>query len=201
MVHLSELWLFNEVLTPGPDSPLERPLSETQVVHFTHDQNDLTFGFVGIHFADPTENRYQYRLLGYDRDWRSETDQRRATYTNLPPGSYTFEVKAANSDGIWTEEPVRLVVEILPPWWRTVWAYLLYGLVFIGGLLAVDRIQRRRLIKQERERAVIEQAELRAEAAELQAQATEAQAKALQAENERNRIELEKARELEQAYH
>ncbi len=125
---------------------------------------------------------------------------RRATYTSLPPGSYRFEVKAANSDGVWTEEPVRLSVVILPPWWRTWWAYLLYGLLLVGGVFALDRFQRRRLIKQERERAVIEQAELRAEAAELQVQATEAQAKALQAENERNQIELEKARELEEAY-
>ena len=146
MVHLSELWLFNEVLTPEPDSPLERPLSETQVVHFTHDQNDVTFAFVGLHYADPEGNRYQYRLLGYDRDWRAETDGRRATYTSLPPGEYTFEVIASNSDGVWNEEGASLAITIHPPWWRTTWAYLLYGLLFIGAVFAVDRFQRRRQI-------------------------------------------------------
>ncbi len=197
---LSELRLVNQVVEPGPEALLQAPLSETAEVVLTHRQNDFSIGFVGLHYADPSGNRYNYRLVNYDQDWRGVTEHRRATYTSLPPGSYRFEVKAANSDGVWTEEPVRLSVVILPPWWRTWWAYVLYGLLFVGGVFAVDRFQRRRLIKQERERAAIEQAELRAEAAELQAQATEAQAKALQAENERNRIELEKARELEQAY-
>ena len=126
---------------------------QTESLRLSYDQNDLTFGFVGIHFADPEENRYQYRLLGYDRGWRSETSQRRATYTNLLPGTYTFEVKAANSDGIWTPEPVRLDVEILPPWWRTVWAYVLYGLLLVGAVFIAGRVQRRRLIRRERDRA------------------------------------------------
>ena len=194
---LSELWLVNQVIEPGPEAPLQAPLSETTEVVLTYRQNDLSIGFVGLHYADPSGNRYNYRLVNYDEDWRGVTEQRRATYTSLRPGSYTFEVKAANSDGVWTEEPVRLSVVILPPWWRTWWAYLLYGLLVIGGVLAVGRFQRRRLIKQERERAAIEQAELRAEAAELQAQATEAQAKALQAENERQTQELDAARDLQ----
>ncbi len=152
-LELSELWLFDERLTPGPESPLKHPLWQTEALQLSHTQNDLTFGFVAIHYADPAENRYQYRLLGYDRAWRGETQQRRATYTNLPPGSYTFEVKASNSDGIWTEEAVRLDVEILPPWWRTVWAYMVYGLLLVGAVFAVDRVQRRRIVQRERERA------------------------------------------------
>jgi len=158
IVHLSELWLFDERLTPGPDSPLENALWQTEALRLSHSQNDLTFGFVGLHYANPEENRYQYRLLGYDSEWRSETDQRRATYTSLPPGDYTFEVKAANSDGIWTEEPVRLGVEILPPWWRTVWAYLVYGVWVVAGILAFDRIRHKRLIAKERLRAEREKA-------------------------------------------
>ncbi len=114
-MQLSALWLFDELLTPGPDAPLKQALWQTESLQLSHGQNDLTFGFVGLHYADPEENRYQYRLLGYDRNWRSETTQRRATYTNLPPGSYTFEVKASNSDGMWTEQPVTLRVVIRPP--------------------------------------------------------------------------------------
>ena len=140
-VYLNELLLFNEVLLPGPTSPLERPLSQTQVVHFTHDQNDVTFGFVGLHYTQPEENRYQYRLLGYDSDWRAETSQRRATYTNLVPGEYTFEVKASNSDGVWSDEAATLRVVIVPPWWKRWWAYLLYGLLFFSSLYAVRRYE------------------------------------------------------------
>ena len=112
---LSELWLVNQVIEPGPEAPLQAPLSETTEVVLTYRQNDLSIGFVGLHYADPSGNRYNYRLVNYDRDWRGVTEQRRATYTRLPPDSYTFEVKAANSDGVWTEEPVRLSVVILPP--------------------------------------------------------------------------------------
>ncbi len=129
------------------------PLSEAEQVVFNHHQNDLTFGFVGLHYAAPEENRYNYRLRPYDQDWRGETGDRRATYTNLQPGSYTFEVKASNSDGVWAEEEMTLEVTILPPWWQTWWAYSLYGIFIVSGLFAVDRIQRRRLIAREREKA------------------------------------------------
>ncbi len=190
VVHLTELWLFDEHLAPGPDSPLKQALWQTESLQLTHRQNDLTFGFVGIHYADPEENRYQYRLLGYDRDWRSETKQRRATYTNLPPGNYTFEVKAANSDGIWTPEAVRLGVEILPPWWRTWWGYGLYGLLLVGLVFLADRVQRRRLIRKERAKAELREKDLRAQAAENLANY-------LQSENRRQTQELDAARDLQ----
>ena len=153
IVHLTELWLFNKQVFQGPESPLEHPLWQTEVLRLNHAQNDLTFGFVGLQYTNPEENRYQYRLHGYDSEWRAETNQRRATYTSLPPGTYAFEVKASNSDGVWTEEAVRLEVEILPPWWRTTWAYALYGGLILGGIFAVDTVRRRRFVRKERELA------------------------------------------------
>ena len=69
-LHLSEL--FNEPQTPGQDSPLEQALWQTETLQLNHKQNDLTIGYVGIHFTDPEENRYQYRLLGYDAGWRAK---------------------------------------------------------------------------------------------------------------------------------
>ena len=156
---LSELWLVNQVVEPGPEAPLQAPLSETTEVVLTHRQNDLSIGFVGLHYADPSGNRYNYRLVNYDLDWRGVTEQRRATYTSLRPGSYTFEVKAANRDGVWTEEPVRLSVVILPPWWRTWWAYLSYGLLLVTTIFTADRFQRRRLLNKERQRVAAERTE------------------------------------------
>ncbi|MDX1531171.1 MAG: SpoIIE family protein phosphatase, partial [Rhodothermales bacterium] len=134
--------------------------------------------------------QYAYMLEGYDDGWRWVGGQRQATYTSLPPGRYTFRVKAANSDGVWNEEGARLALAVLPPWWRTPLAYVGYVLLFALGVFAVDRVQRRRLIRRERERA-------EREAEHLRIQAAEARAAMLQVENERKSQELEAARRLQ----
>lgn len=134
------------------DAPLQEAGMLPPSVELAHDQNDLTFEYVGLHFTRPEKNRYAYRLEGYEEGWREVGNQRTARYTSLDPGDYTFCVKAASSDGVWNDEGASVRVTILPPWWRTVWAYLLYGLLLIGGIFAVDRTQRRRLLARERER-------------------------------------------------
>ena len=165
-VVLTGLRLSNEPVAVGPGSPLTQRLSETEQVTLAYDQNEVAFDYVGLHFANPAKNRYAYRLDGFDRDWIDAGAQRTATYTNLPPGRYTFRVKAANSDGVWNEEGASVGLFITPPWWRTWWAYALYGVLFCAGVFAVDRVQRRRLLGVERRRAAMREAELRAELAE-----------------------------------
>lgn len=160
-----------------------------------HDENDLTFSYAALHYTNPEKNQYRYRLDPYEATWSDPSTQRQARYANLDPGTYTFQLQASNSDGIWNEEGLNFAFEVRPPWWQTVWAYVLYGFLFVVGVFAVDRVQRRRLLR----RAELEQAQLRAEAAELQAKATEAEAQALQAENRRKTQELEAARALQLA--
>ena len=173
-VALTGFRLFNEPVAFGPDSPLKKRLADTEQITLTHDQNEVAFDFVALHFANPAENRYAYRLEGFDRDWVDSGTDRTATYTNLPPGRYTFRVKAANSDGVWNEEGTAVGLTVLPPWWRTWWAYLGYVLLFIGVVVAVDRVQRRRLREVERRRAAGREARLRAELAEERTQYLEA---------------------------
>lgn len=165
-VALTGFRLFNEPVAVGPDSPLTKRLADTEQITLTHDQNEVGFDFVALHFANPAENRYAYRLEGFDPDWIDSGTDRTATYTNLPPGRYTFRVKAANSDGVWNEEGASIRLTVLPPWWRTWWAYLGYALLFIGCVVAVDRVQRRRLLEGERRRVTGREARLRAELAE-----------------------------------
>src|SRR5690606_5075611 len=113
----------------------------------------VTFAFAALHYSDPARNRYQVQLEGVERDWRELGTDRRATYTNLGPGAYTLRVRAASADGVWTEEPLAIRVVVAPPWWRTPLAYLVYGLLLAGALVAGDRLQRQRLVRKERERA------------------------------------------------
>jgi signal transduction histidine kinase/streptogramin lyase len=183
-VALTEFRLFNQPVQVGPESPLQRALSKTEEVRLKHWQKVLSFEFVALHYTHPLKNEFAYRLDPFDSDWVTAGSQRSATYTNLDPGRYVFSVKAANSDGVWNEEGASLRVIIESPWWQTWWAYALYVLLLGIGIFGVDRIQRRRLLKKERERSFLQEARLRAETAE-------AQAKALEAENrQKKNVEL-----------
>lgn len=97
------------------------------------EENDLDFEFAALHFIRPEYNQILRKLEGYDQHWRTPINQGISSYTNLDPGSYIFKVKAASSDGVWSEDIASLQILIHPPWWRTWWAYLLY----VTGLLAL----------------------------------------------------------------
>lgn len=103
------------------------------VLDYQH--NDFSLEFSSMQMTDPKKNRYRYKLEGYDNDW-IETDwtSRRAHYTNLHAGTYTFIVKATNHHGAWSENEKRLTITILPPPWKTTWAYASYFLLVTGIL-------------------------------------------------------------------
>src|SRR5690606_17628524 len=85
--------------------------------------------YTALNYIFPNNNQYAYKLQGFDRDWNYVGDQRVAIYTNLPAGDYTFRVKASNNDGVWNEQGASLSITVLPPFWQTWWAYLLYLLI------------------------------------------------------------------------
>jgi hypothetical protein len=91
-----------------------------------NNENNLSFDFLAFNYRDPEHNQYAYKMEGYDEDWIYAGSRRFASYTNLREGTYTFRVKAANNDGIWNEEGAKMVIRVLPPPWRTWWAYLIY---------------------------------------------------------------------------
>ena len=138
---------------PGPDSPLPAPISRVEQVTLPYTDRDFSIDYVALDFADAASIRYEYLLEGYDETWHTGADVRRATYTNLPPGRYTFRVRATSGAGLRDADGASVRVTVLPPWWRTVWAYLAYAMLFVGGVIAVDRVQRRRVLRAERERA------------------------------------------------
>jgi len=113
-----------------------------------HTQNILTLEFSAMDFTAPERNQYQYKLDGFDEEWiQTDWKNRTATYTNLRSGSYTFKVRASNRDGIWNDNITELKIRVLPPPWKTWWAYSLYGLTLAGILFFARRnlIQRERL--------------------------------------------------------
>ncbi|MCO6478631.1 MAG: response regulator, partial [Phaeodactylibacter sp.] len=109
-----------------------------------HDQNELTFEYVGLHYTAPELNQYRHRLIPYERQWVEAGTKRAARYTNLGPGAYQFQVIASNSDGLWAETPATINILIRPPWWATWWAYLLYVLLTALALYSIYSYQKRR---------------------------------------------------------
>jgi signal transduction histidine kinase/ligand-binding sensor domain-containing protein/DNA-binding response OmpR family regulator len=108
--------------------------SKQQELTLTHNQNDLVFKYVGLHYSDPKNNVYQYKLNPIDEEWINAGNQRSVRFANLSPGTYDFEVKASNSDGVWSDEIASVQFTIKSPWYATNLAYLLYAtfLIFLA---------------------------------------------------------------------
>jgi len=92
---------------------------------FNYKDNNLTFNFIALSFVAPEKIRYKYILEGLDENWSPETADTYARYTNLPPGEYTFKVKACNNDGYWSRHISAYTFEIAAPFWGTIWFFLL----------------------------------------------------------------------------
>ena len=107
-----------------------------QELSLKYNENKISFQYVALHFSNPSLNQYAYQLEGYDKQWIPAGTERTVTYTNLSPGHYTFHVKAANSDGVWNESGASFSFTILPPWWQTWWAYLLYTVAFLAAVFS-----------------------------------------------------------------
>lgn len=148
---LAGLRVFNKSLWPG--EPAENlPRYDGELLTLNHNQNMVSIDFTGLYFSNSDEITYSYRLQGFDDSWSIPSTFRSTTFTNLAPGTYQLLVRASNPDKVWSDETVVVSFEILPPWWRTWWAYGAYLLLFVGAVVVVDRYQRNRLIKQEEER-------------------------------------------------
>jgi ligand-binding sensor domain-containing protein len=95
-------------------------------VSITYRDRGVSFDFTGLNFTRTEKNRYAYKMDGYDPDWISAQDRRFVSYTNLPPGDYTFQVKGSNNDGVWNEKGASIALIVFPPPWATWWAYTIY---------------------------------------------------------------------------
>lgn len=148
---LTAFRLADRLVKPGDGGPVKERLSEQKELNLRYDRNTFSFDFAVVDYANPKENRLIYYLENYDNSWHPTSSEQRAYYFNVPPGKYTFRVKAMNSHGAWAEKKIGVI--ILPPWWRTWWAMSLYALLMVAALWAFDRFQRQRLLAVEKERA------------------------------------------------
>jgi diguanylate cyclase (GGDEF)-like protein len=120
-------------------------------------ENVLSFSLAAFDYAAPFRNQFSYRLDGFDKDWHLLRGQHQFTYTNLDPGDYQLRVRGSNSDGIWSDKETTLNIKILPPPWRTWWAYTLYtALLFvfivIGLKLFARSVKREQALENEHQK-------------------------------------------------
>jgi ligand-binding sensor domain-containing protein/signal transduction histidine kinase/DNA-binding response OmpR family regulator len=138
VVRFVNLKLANKVVKAGGDEGiLPQNMSGTNQLSLNYNQNVFTIDFAALSFIKPGKNKYKYLLSGYDKSWQDAIVPS-ATYTNVPPGNYTFYAKGANNDNIWSNSTV-LKITILPPFWKTWWAYAIYAALFIGIVILIIR--------------------------------------------------------------
>ena len=143
-VVFTRLKIFNKEVPIGSKGDmLAQSLSRTKSLTFNYRQNVFSIEFAGFSFINPNKNQYAYKLEGFEDQWNHVTDPV-ATYMNLQPGDYKLLAKASNNDGYWSVNPIQMDIQILPPPWKTWWAYTLYTGIILSLLFALIRFNKMR---------------------------------------------------------
>lgn len=127
--------ITNLHLLGNTDKKIEKYILEcinnNKPIRLKHKNSSFTISYVSLSYIAQAKNQYAYKLEGVDSDWNHVGENRSVTYVNLAPGKYTFRVKASNNDDIWNEEGAVLKFEVLPPFWLSLPAKILYFILFV----------------------------------------------------------------------
>ncbi len=160
---LTDFQIFNNSVKIGEEYNgrvvLPVAISEAKDITLKYNQNVFTIEFAAIDFLSQDKIKYAYKLQGFSNEWlTTDAKNRKATFTNLNPGTYTLLIKAGNGDGVWSVTPYALTIHILPPFYLTPYAFFIYLLLIVAALLLGRKIILRRArakfsIEQERQEA------------------------------------------------
>lgn len=143
----TDFQIFNRSVRTGKGSAIgDKDINAAKEIHLSYNQSVFSIDFAALNYTHPEKIEYAYQLSGFDKKWNYVGGQRKATYTNLNPGTYTFRVKASDSDGYWSEQGREITIIINPAWYVTWWAYTIYVMI-ISGLAAVFIIYKNRQAK------------------------------------------------------
>ena len=129
-VYITGMSIMNQEEYTAEGLPLDLSQTKELILGYS-DAQMVAFSFASLSYCSPEKNQYAYMLEGFDQDWNYVGNQNRATYTNLPAGTYIFRVKATNNDGAWSSNEAALQIVVYPPLWWSWWAKVLY-LLLIG---------------------------------------------------------------------
>ncbi|HTN21804.1 MAG TPA: two-component regulator propeller domain-containing protein [Pelobium sp.] len=159
-VVITNFQIFNRSIFAGTkDSPLTKSITETKKITLSYSQNVFSFEVAALDYNAPEKNTYAYKLQGFDMDWIFAGNERKISYTNLDPGTYTLLIKASNNDGVWNEQGASLEIVVKPPFWLTWWFKMLIVIVCLAIVylifryrLAAIKAQRKLLEEQVKQR-------------------------------------------------
>ncbi|KXX67299.1 hybrid sensor histidine kinase/response regulator transcription factor [Flammeovirga sp. SJP92] len=148
-VQITAFYLWNKAITAGDEVEgrvlLKNSINTPQDIILNYNENSVSFEFSALHFLSPDNNKYQYRLLGYQGTWQNATASRRfVSYTNLPAGNYIFEVRGANNDGVWSINSTKFRFMIKPIFWKSNWAYFFYIFLIFVMIVGFSDIMKKR---------------------------------------------------------
>lgn len=179
-VYITDFQVFNKNINPGGKSELlKTDISYTKKIVLNYKQSSISFNFIALNYIISHNNQYEYRLDGLDKEWENAGMERKASYTNLDPGTYTFRVKASNNDGVWNNKGASITIVITPPFWATWWFRLIMLIIIIAVIYTIYHIRLRAISKhnEELERQVAARTiEVVHKAEELEAKSIELQA-------------------------
>ncbi|WPU95228.1 two-component regulator propeller domain-containing protein [Mucilaginibacter sabulilitoris] len=157
-VYITGFQVSNLELAVNKDgSPLKKSIILTDHITLTHHQSSFSIDFSALNYTSPGTTEYAYKMNGLYEQWTYIKTNRKAYFTELPPGDYVFRVKAANSSGVWNTKETRLYIKVLPPYWKSTWAYTIYALLFIVFLWWIVNSYHKRLqAKNDRKMEVFE---------------------------------------------
>lgn len=145
---------YDKQVTGKPGSGLTEGIDDTRSVLLSYSQRSFSFDFFNVGFPAKKHILYSWKLKGFDNGWSTPTSDHKAVYTNIPWGRYTFMVKAINtSNG--KESDVRTIeVEVMPPFWATPIAYLIYVILLLGTISLLAKLYRNRVESQNSEEKI-----------------------------------------------
>jgi signal transduction histidine kinase/ligand-binding sensor domain-containing protein/DNA-binding response OmpR family regulator len=121
-----------EISVKGKDSLLKHSIICTKKISLNHNQSSFSIDFAALSFPSPEMTEYKYIMKGLDKSWTALKTNRKVYFTQLSPGHYTFTVMAANNNGVWANKETTIEIEIAPPFWKSIWAYIIYTLLLVA---------------------------------------------------------------------
>lgn len=144
---------FTDFFVLNKPDYLEQDISRTTQVTLSYKDYFFSVYFAAFDFSNPQKNTFKYKMDGLDNDWINIGNQHQLTFTNLDPGDYVLNIKAANSHGLWNEEPLQLKITITPPFWRTTWFYALCIITIVASIYFYIKYREKKLMQ---EKALLE---------------------------------------------
>jgi len=149
-VFISSLKIFNQSISVKDETKiLSKHISQTDSIVLSHQQNNIDLEFNALTFFHPRKVNYAYFLEGFESSWNYVENRQNAIYTNLDPGNYVFRVKSSNSDGVWSDSEKKLYINILQPYWQTLWFKFICAFTIIAFLHLIYKLRTRSIKKQQ----------------------------------------------------